>query len=108
MIVALLKYVLIVHWQKARGFGNSKIKEIFFWINLFYPLLMIGILLLIKPDFLLVHDGYARIDRCLGDPKNNWGLNSTRKQVKTHDICKHMMNALDDDNFWDNSLYSEK
>ena len=91
--------------QKARGFGNSKIKEIFFWINLFYPSLMIGIQLLIKPDFLLVHDGFARIDRCLGDAKNNWGINSTRKQVKAHDICKNMMKALDEDNVWENSLY---
>ena len=88
LIVAILKYVIIVQWQKARNMGHERIKETFFWINLLYPSFQISIYLMIRPDFYVVHDGYARIDRCLGDPKNFWGPNSNNTQMKVHNICQ--------------------
>ena len=88
MIVSILKYVVIVHWQKARNMGHERIKEIFFWINLLNPTFAISIFLIVRPDFIVVHDGFARIDRCLGDPKNFYGPNSNKTQMKTHNICQ--------------------
>lgn len=41
LIVAIMKYVIIVHWQKVRDFGKSRIKELFFWLNFLHPIFMI-------------------------------------------------------------------
>ena len=91
MTISLLKYVIIVQWKKSRNVGQEKVKRIFFWIYLLYPFIMILIHLIIKPNFFWVHDGYARIDRCLGDPKNNWGPDSNRTQIKVHTICQTLV-----------------
>ena len=87
MMVSLLKFTLIVYWQRAREFGNDKIKEIMFWLNFCYPAVNVLIYVIIEPNFYLIYDGYARIDRCLGDPKNNWGKDSNRTQIKAHTVC---------------------
>ena len=87
LIVSTLKYILIVHWKRVRSFGQEQVKEIFFWINFIYAAIMILFHLIIRPDFFVIYDGYARVDRCLGDPKNNWGPDSNRTQVKLHTIC---------------------
>ena len=97
MVVSMLKFTLIVYWKKARSFGNAKIKEIFFWVNLCYPLLMMLIHVMIKPDFYLIYDAYARIDRCLGDPSNNWDKDSNRTQIKIHTICKMFVAPPEDE-----------
>ena len=99
MIVSLLKYILIVHWKRSRDFGKEKVKTSFFWINIFYAVVMICIHLFIKPDFFVIYDGVARVDRCLGDPNNNWGTNSTRTQVKLNTICEMLVSPSHDDYF---------
>ena len=87
-IVGTMKYILIVHWSKARDTGHNKIREIFFWVNLLlYPMAQILVHLISRPDFFWEYDGFAQIDRCLGDPKNNWGTNSNRTQLKLHTLC---------------------
>ena len=40
LIIAIMKYVYIVHAMKARMFGENKIKTIFFFINLALPLIL--------------------------------------------------------------------
>ena len=99
MIISILKYILIVHWQRVRSFGQEKMKTLFFWINLFYPWFMITIHLIIKPDFFLIYDGYQRIDMCLGDPNNNWGPNTNRTQIKIHSVCKILVQPPYDNYF---------
>ena len=99
MIVSLLKYILIVHWQRSREFGQKIVKTSFFYINIFYAGVMICIHLFIRPDLFVISNGYARIDRCLGDPNNNWGTNSTRTQIKVHTICKMLEKPPYDDYF---------
>ena len=99
MIVAILKYILIVHWQRVKRAGQEKVKETFFWINFLYPWVLILIHLTIKPDFFLIYDGFARVDRCLGDPNNNWGLNSNRTQIKVHTVCKILIEPPREDVF---------
>ena len=56
MMVSVLKYILIVHWKKTRSFGEEKVKEALFWINIFYAVIVIMIHLMIKPDFFLEYD----------------------------------------------------
>ena len=97
MVVALLKFTLIVYWKKARSFGNAKIKEIFFWVNFCYPILMMLIHVMIKPDFFLIYDGYSRIDRCLGDPSKNLDMDGNRTQIKVHTICKMFVAPPEDE-----------
>ena len=99
MIVSLLKYILIVHWKRARGFGQEKVKTLFFWINILYASGMICIHLFIRPDFFVIYEGFARVDRCLGDPNNNWGTNSTGTQIKVHTICKMLVEPPPEDHF---------
>ena len=97
LVISILKYVIIVHWMKSRNWGHEKIKRAFFWIHLVYPLVMILINLILKPDYFQIYDAYARIDRCLGDPKNNWGTNSNRTQIKAHSICQTFATPLHED-----------
>ena len=87
MIVSLLKFTLIVYWRWAREFGNDRIKEIMFWVNICHVLVDMLFRVIIKPDFYIIYDAYDRIDRCLGDPNNNWGKDSNRTQIKAHTIC---------------------
>jgi hypothetical protein len=94
LIISLLKYFIIVQWKHVRGFGQEKVKQWFFWINIVYPCVMMAIQLIIRPDFLLIHDAFQRTDQCLGDPNNNWGPNSNRTQIKRHTICKTLVEPL--------------
>ena len=104
MIISLLKYILIVHWKRARSFGQEKVKELFFWVNLFYPCVMIIIHLIIRPDFFLIYDGIQRIDRCLGDPNNTWGPNSNRTPNLTFTVCK-ILAEPPHDNYYAYTIY---
>ena len=85
--------------EKIKKFWARKSKNIVFWINIFYAGVMICIYLLMRPDFFAIYDGFARVDRCLGDPNNNWGMNSTRTQIKIHTICKILVKPSNDDYF---------
>ena len=87
LIIGLLKYVVIVHWKRSREFGKDKIKRIFFWLNMFHPAIMVILHLLIVPNFFWIWDGHSHVDRCLGDPKNNWVPNSNSTQTKLHNLC---------------------
>ena len=97
MIVSLLKFTLIVHWRWAREFGNERIKEIMFWVNICHALVDMLFRVIIKPDFYLIYDAYHRIDRCLGDPNNNWGKDSNRTQIKAHTICTLLVEPKHED-----------
>ena len=102
MIIGLMKYILIIHWMKVIDIGEAKIKNIFFWVNQFYAGFHIVLHLIIEPNFYWEYDGFARTDRCLGDPKNNWGpdgLPTNRTQNKLHVICSNLLNRPLDDYF---------
>ena len=93
MIIGLLKYILIIHWMKVIDIGEAKIKNIFFWVNQFYAGFHIVLHLIIEPNFYWEYDGFARTDRCLGDPKNNWSPGSNRTQIKVHMICNKLIES---------------
>ena len=65
MIIALLKYLIIVHDDKFRH-RKETIKTIFFWVNLLYPIFQIAIQLLLVPDFYAEYGGWDTINTCLG------------------------------------------
>ena len=93
LIISILKYIMIVHWAKVRDWGNKKIVTIFSGVDILHPILLILIWLSIRPDFFWAHDGYAQIDRCLGDPKDVWNdaydeLLPNRSLTKTHNLCQ--------------------
>ena len=89
-IIAIMNFVVIVHWKRAKAYGHKRVKMIFFWINLLYPLFMQMLHVIARPDFYWAYDGFAQIDRCLGDPKNNWGPNSNRTQTKLPNLCMEL------------------
>ena len=87
LIVSTMKYVLIVLWEKVRLFGKDKVVHMFVWINFLHPIVTILLWLSVRPDFFWAYDGISQFDRCLGDPKNNYGPNSNRSLAKLHNLC---------------------
>ena len=93
LIISLLKYSVIVHWQKAREWGNEKVAMLYFWINIIHPAISILIWLCIRPDFFWAYDGMPQIDRCLGDPKDIWvdsfqNVMENKSLTKLHNLCQ--------------------
>ena len=97
LVVSLMKYVHIVHWEKTRAFDKEKVTEIFFWVHLLHPIFTLILHIMVVPDFIWAHDIYKEIDMCLGDPDNHWGLDSNSSQTKYHDLCK-ISGTSDDSN----------
>jgi hypothetical protein len=78
--IALLKCIVVTKWQTARSIGHFKLTKIFLWIDLIiYSSLSFLVRLLSKPDFFWQYKGFIHVERCLGDPDDNWGLNSTKE-----------------------------
>lgn len=98
-IIAMMNFVVIVHWKSAKHFGHANVKTMFFWINVLYPFFMQMLHLLSRPDFYWAYDGFSQIDRCLGDPKNTWGPDSNRTQTKLHNLCLQLNPPPMEDHF---------
>ena len=97
LIVAILKYVVIVYWQWARGIGHDKIKALFSVILGFcVPMINVTVYFAVRPDFLWVYDGYKQVDMCLGDPKGNWAEEINQTQTKLHTLCVDIEPATND------------
>ena len=92
LFIAILKYIIIVHWERARDWGNEKIVLIFSSVDILHPILSITFWLSARNDFFWAYDGWVLFDRCLGDPKDNWSsdyeeLSPNRTLTKIHDLC---------------------
>ena len=88
LIIVIMKFVLIVHWDWARMKGNDRIKEVFFWINLLHPVVTILCNLIVRPDFFWAYDGMKNFDICLGDPKKLWVPERNTSFTKLHNLCE--------------------
>ena len=77
-VIAMLKYIIIVHDDKARDFGRKTIIKIVFWINLLHPTIDIALHLIVRPDFLWAYGGLQQINNCLGNPGN---------PIRLHTLC---------------------
>ena len=62
-LIAVMKYIYIVHWDKAMRFGHDKIQRIFLIIAIVFPCLNATVVTLTK-DF----DSYKAIKSCFGIP----------------------------------------
>ena len=84
LIIALMKYVIIVQHVKAGKFGEDNVKRIFFWINLIFPAYIIGMLTISRPDFLVILESVPPANRCLGKSDIYSGQNSNNTAIKLH------------------------
>ena len=87
LVIALMKYVIIVQYIKVRKFGEEKVKRIFFWINLLYPAYIIGMFTLARPDFLIALGSVSPANRCLGKSDIISNQNSNKSVAKLHNMC---------------------
>ena len=65
-LIAVMKYIYIVHWDKAMGFGHERIQRIFLIIAIAFPCFNATVVTLTK-DF----DSYKAIKSCFGMPRKN-------------------------------------
>ena len=88
LIIAVMKYTMIVHDIKVRAFGKDKMKKIFLWINIFCPIYWLLFFNIVRPDFLFVFDGISQVNRCLGKSDLMASDDSNKTALKLHDMCK--------------------
>ena len=88
LIIALMKYIMIVHHIKVRRYGQEKVKKIFLCINIIYPIYIQCFFHIVRPDFLFVYDGISQANRCLEKSDLTAGDDSNKTATKLHDICK--------------------
>ena len=67
LVVCIMKYIIIVQWERVRIFGEEKMKEIFFWLNILHPLVTLAVYGMVRPDFLMVFTGVTPSNLCLGE-----------------------------------------
>ena len=104
LVIAILKYIMIVRWDWAMVVGQDKIKKAFFFIDFLHPILILSVLLLVRTDFLVEWDSPSEeIDRCLGDPKNNLDPARNHSLTKLHHLCQ--IDTPSNDNNFENFGY---
>ena len=86
MIIAALKYIVIVYGEKLDRF-KEKIIEAFFYINIVYPIVLTLFPLIYIPDFFMIYNGHTHINRCLG--------NDNRTYTKLWSMCE-LIGPLED------------
>ena len=106
LVICIMKYILVVHWDTARALGHDQIANIFFWINIVHPLIDIGAHLFVTPNFFWAYDGYRQIDRCLGDPKHFFNSKFNTTRITLGDLC-HDLSPFSD-NYLDYVLYKSR
>ena len=87
-IIAVAKYVLIVHYSKVRSFGQETVKTIIFWLNIIYPAYTVAMLFLVRPDFLFAYDGLSWANRCLGKSDMISSQDVNKTAAKLHNMCE--------------------
>ena len=77
-VVALMRYCFIVHEQKIRKFGKQKTKNIFLFLTIFFPILLITWGFIENQEI----DTFKLVNRCYGvDHKVFLAEHSTGKQL---------------------------
>ena len=59
LFISIYKYILIVHTQSARRFGQKRLKKILFWINIVLPIFL-SLSYTVRPNF----RAFKAINRC--------------------------------------------
>ena len=87
-IIALMKYVMIVQYEKVRRIGKARVQTIFLWINCIYPLYMLVAFTIARPDFLWVYDRINQANICLGKADIYSNLDSNQTVTSLHNLCE--------------------
>ena len=87
LIIALMKYTMIVHQNRVTAFGKDKVKKIFIGINIMYPIYIQCSYHIFRPDFLFVYDGISQANRCLGNSEFNASNDGDKTAIKLVDLC---------------------
>ena len=61
-IVALMRYCFIIHEERAKAFGKTKLKNIFLWITIFIPCLFVTWGFMENQEM----DNFLFLNRCYG------------------------------------------
>ena len=87
-VICLLKYTIIVHYIKVRKIGQEKVKTIFFWINVLYPVYINAVFSIVRPEYFIIYDGVSAANKCLGlsDVISSQDPNMTA--IKFHNVCE--------------------
>ena len=94
-IMALLKYIMILHFQTATEKRKTQINYILFALNVIYPFFVVGIFFMVMPDFIIRFDGVSQANRCLGIPEIK--VNATNHDhVKIYNACTFIVGADQD------------
>ena len=98
-MISVMKHTLIVNWKGSRNFGEEKIKQIFFWLNIIYPLYILSMFNILRPDFLFAYDGISQANRCLGKSDMISSQDRNKSATKLHNLCE-IEAPLDPSSFW--------
>ena len=97
-MISVMKHTLIVNWKGSRNFGEEKIKQIFFWLNIIYPLYFFSMFNILRPDFLFAYDGISEANRCLGKSDMISSQDRNRSATKLPNLCE-IEASLDQNSF---------
>lgn len=100
LVVSVMKYFIIVRWQEVSNFGREKVIDFFFWVNLLHPAFTIALHLIIRPDFFWAFDGFANINRCLGEENQEMMKNNSRHKILTFDFCDDFIETHSESYVW--------
>ena len=87
LVVSILKYNIIVKWEKTITFGENRLKEICFWLNILHPIIGLAIHLMVRPDFIFVFSGISPSNTCLGEDINGDTHNRNVSQSHLSKLC---------------------
>lgn len=71
LMIAGLKYAIIVWYEKVRYLGEDKVKKFFFYLSIVYPFYILAAFHLVRPDFLSAFKGFSHSNRCFGESDLN-------------------------------------
>ena len=77
LLVAIMKYIFIVHTWKARLFGDERIQKIFLWIAIIYPVTMAIATILLTTNY----QNRSEIKSCFGKLLNNSSNSGIHKSL---------------------------
>ena len=95
LLIAVMKYVFIVHSEKARLYGDTKTEKMFFIINLTLPMFL-AVFTCITRDF----DSFSALNSCFGQTEQVLAqYNTWPKNFEKFLLCN--LNRQDDQSYGD-------
>ena len=84
-LLAVLKLIVIVHVE-SDVIRKEKVKKVFAYINLLYGIVVVGILNIVRPDYVFIYHS-AVAERCLGGSGAITSHDNTSSSVNLVQLC---------------------